>query len=294
MVNATCQNCGSAQSLLYKASDENRRLSKEIFHWVRCGNCGLISLADPPADLGRYYDGGYYEIPDEERLDQLAARENSKMAAIMPYAKSGRLLEIGPAIGAFSRRASRAGFKVTVIERDARCCEHLRVGGGIDVINADDPVAAMEGLEPFAVIALWHVIEHLRNPFEFLDAAARVLRPGGLLVLAAPNPEAWQFTVMGSRWPHLDAPRHLHILPAQALVENCARLGLEKLRLVTDDEDARSWNRFGWQRMLMNRLPGRLGQIAGFVAGAILSALFSPFECGPMRGSAYTLTFQKR
>jgi len=33
-------------------------------------------------------------------------------------------------------------------------------------------------------------------------------------VIAAPNPQAFQFGLMGRYWTHLDAPRHLHLIPA--------------------------------------------------------------------------------
>lgn len=293
-MNLICPNCGSPQTPYLVGKDENRNCSDTSFHWYRCDTCGVASIGDPPADLGMYYGSDYYAIPARARLEELATRENAKMAAVLPYVKEGKLLEIGPAFGVFTRRARQEGFAVTVIERDQRCCEHLKAMGDVEVVNADDPVAAMEGLPQFDVIALWHVIEHLPAPFAFLDAAARHLRPGGVLALAAPNPASWQFKVMGAHWPHLDSPRHLHLLPASAITSYCESRKLELLRLVTDDSDAKSWNRFGWQRLLMNRLPGKLLQYAGFVVGALLAAVLSSFESGQMRGSAYTLTLRKQ
>ncbi|GIT65471.1 MAG: hypothetical protein Ct9H300mP23_10980 [Nitrospinota bacterium] len=43
--------------------------------------------------------------------------------------------------------------------------------------------------------------------------------------MAAPNPQAWQFHIMGKLWPHLDAPRHLYLLPAEVLTEYAKTLG---------------------------------------------------------------------
>ena len=64
--------------------------------------------------------------------------------------------------------------------------------------------------------------------------------------------------------------------------------------LDSNDADAKSWNRFGWQRLIMNRFGGPLGTALGMAAGGILSALFQPFESAALRGSSYTLVMRKR
>lgn len=275
------------------AVDENRKTDDGVFHYVRCTSCGVIALANPPGDLARYYAGDYFSLPNKERLARLAASETCKIATVTRFASAGRLLEIGPAIGAFSVRAVSEGFDVTVIEQDAGCCAFLSRQPGLEVKHADNPHELLSSLAAFDVIALWHVIEHLRDPFCLLDAAAAYLATGGILALATPNPEALQFRWMGRRWPHLDAPRHLFLLPVAALIERGRRNGLEVCLIDSADADVRSWNRFGWQKLLMNRMPSRLGRAAGFVIGAAMSLLLAPWETTAMRGAAYTLVLRK-
>jgi SAM-dependent methyltransferase len=288
-----CPNCRGPVAQVFDAEDENRKTDDGKFRYERCSDCGVISLANPPDDLGRYYTDDYFTVPTEKRLEQLAAQENNKIGTVIRFARGGRLLEIGPATGAFAVRAAQEGFKVSLIEQDARCCEFLSRQPGLDVMHADAPHELLPTLPAFDVIALWHVIEHLREPFRFMDAAAANLAPGGILVLATPNPQALQFRWMGRHWPHLDAPRHLFLLPVPALIERGKRNNLDACLADSDDWDARRWNRFGWQRFLMNRLPFRLGRVAGFVVGAALSLLCAPWETAPMRGSAYTLVLRK-
>jgi 2-polyprenyl-3-methyl-5-hydroxy-6-metoxy-1,4-benzoquinol methylase len=45
--------------------------------------------------------------------------------------------------------------------------------------------------ESFDVVHAAEVIEHLYDPDLFVDECARVLRPGGRLVVTTPNPQAW-------------------------------------------------------------------------------------------------------
>ncbi|NDG40654.1 MAG: class I SAM-dependent methyltransferase [Betaproteobacteria bacterium] len=155
------------------------------------------------------------------------------------------------------------------------------------------PAAVLTQLPSFDVIALWQVIEHLDKPLALLDSLAAKLAAGGVLALSTPNPDSFQFARMGKHWPHVDAPRHLYLLPAKVLIERLRAHGLETCLLESNDADAKSWNRFGWQRLIMNRLGGTSGRAIGMAFGGALSLLFRPLECGAMRGSTYTLVMRK-
>jgi len=288
-----CENCGQEQNHFCEARDENRG-GKGRFSYYKCGACGLISQPVPPQDLGSYYSEDYYTIPDSSVLTRLANREDCKVDAFKHFTTGSRLLEIGSAFGVFAFRAKQEGFTVTVIERDFNCCRFLEKEVGVEVIQADDPDVKLKTLPPFDVIVLWQVIEHLSEPFTFIDSAAKNLVPGGILALSTPNPESFQFGLMGKAWPHLDAPRHLFLIPASVFINRFTLLGLEVCHLVSDDADARSWNRFGWQRLIMNRLPGRIGDGIGFFLGWALSLCTWWPESKRLRGSTFTLVLRKK
>jgi SAM-dependent methyltransferase len=52
----------------------------------------------------------------------------------------------------------------------------------------------------FDLVHASHLIEHLNDPAFFLDEVARVLSPGGLLVLTTPNSDGLQARLLGRRW----------------------------------------------------------------------------------------------
>jgi glycosyltransferase involved in cell wall biosynthesis len=290
----TCALCGSKTISLFTAIDENRRISKVPYAYLKCLECRGIFLEKPPIDLGRYYQSSYYLIPTRKKLQKLADKNHNKIDTVLRFAKRGSLLEVSPAFGVFAWQAKQSGFEVDAIEMDVRCCEYLQGSLGIKVTQSEYPELAMKAMHQHEVIAIWHGLEHLSDPLAFLRAAATNLKRGGVLVIATPNPDAWQFKIMGRHWPHLDAPRHLTLIPLTWLTRHAVALGLEQVYLTSDDSDARVWNRFGWQRLLMNRFSNKLMQRAMSILGFALSLIMAPFDRKNFGGSAYTVVYKKK
>ena len=288
-----CPLCGNKASALFTATDENHRVSKTPYTYLKCTACCSIFLDQPPTDLGRYYQRDYYAIPPLEQLQKVANKDRNKIDTVLRFAVGGRLLEVGPAFGVFAWQAKQVGFVVDVIEMDSRCCEYLQGTLDLNVRQSDNPSVVMKTLPQHEVIAIWHVLEHLQEPLAFLRAAAVNLKPGGVLVIAMPNPDSWQFKVMRRRWPHLDAPRHLTLISKAWMTRQAAEFGLETVYLTSDDSDARSWNRFGWQRLLMNRFDDEFMKRVMFVLGYALSLVMAPFDRKGFSGSAYTIVLKK-
>lgn len=274
--------------------DYNRGVSSQEFHYGRCPQCGLVSLSNIPSDLANYYSPGYYLLPASDKVvERSLAHEHYKIDLVRRFAKSGRLLEIGPSWGAFCLLAKRAGFSVEAIEMDRDCCAFLEKKIGVRVVNSADENAALNEISPLDVIAMWHVIEHLRDPWTLLEKAAERLAPGGIMVLATPNTEATQFGVFGRRWTHIDAPRHVHLIPPALLRSKLKALGLEELLITTRDPGSLGWNSFGWSFSLSSFT--RSATLKRFLrlAGRIPALLFSPVERQEGKGSAYTAIFRK-
>jgi 2-polyprenyl-3-methyl-5-hydroxy-6-metoxy-1,4-benzoquinol methylase len=289
-----CSGCAGVMSPFLETRDHNRGASAQVFRYERCARCGLASLANVPADLGRYYAAGYHEIPSSAGdLERGAQHEAYKIDLVKQFVRRGRLLEIGPGWGAFCLLAKRAGFDVEAIEQDARCCEFLRSALGVRAIQSDRPAAALQQASAPDVVALWHVVEHLADPWQVLEAAAGRLAPGGILLIATPNPDSFQLRLFGSRWTHVDAPRHLHLLPMRLLRERMAALGLEAELVTTTDPGSLGWNDFGWRFSFANLAPRsalkRPLRLAGRVAGTLAAAI----DRREGRGSAYTAVFRK-
>ncbi len=294
MTDRSCAICGGPLAFAFSATDRNRRLSDERFEYGRCRRCRTLALAPVPEDLARYYPAEYYSLPSgREALIAAASGERYKVDLIRRFVPTGRLVEIGPAIGGFCALAQADGYETSAIEMDPECCRFLRTVVRIEVDETSEPIESLAGRGPFDVIAMWHVIEHLPNPREVLAAAAGSLAPGGIVVIGTPNPAAFQFRLFGLRWTHLDAPRHLFLIPAPTLVGVGRELGLETAMLTTRDAGTLGWNSFGWRESLAGFARGRYVRYGLRLVGSAVALLASPLDRYDQRAATYTLVLRR-
>ena len=145
-----------------------------------------------------------------------------RLRDLQRFVKAGRLLEIGCATGEMLT-AAQSSFSVTGIEADAHTSAaararglHCLTGSLFDAQLAD---------ASFDVIALYHVIEHWPSPQAVLHECARLLAPGGWLVLEAPNIQNFWYRLLGARWRQF-IPDHLFFFTPATLQRLCAQNGL--------------------------------------------------------------------
>jgi SAM-dependent methyltransferase len=109
----------------------------------------------------------------------------------------------------------------------ARACR----GRGVNVIDKriEDVTDELEAVD---VTAAFEVIEHVFEPRAFLRQCARLMRPGGLLVLSCPNGQGFDIALLGSVSLAID-PEHVNLFNPRSLpllVESC---GFEVLDVST-------------------------------------------------------------
>jgi SAM-dependent methyltransferase len=93
----------------------------------------------------------------------------------------------------------------------------------------------------FDVVNMGAVLEHVHDPHRVIAAAARLLAPGGRLVVSVPNVASAAFRWFGENWFALDLPLHLLHFNATTLTRLVERHGLEV-------EQCRQVGRTSWMR----------------------------------------------
>lgn len=135
---------------------------------------------------------------------------------ILTGGKPGKVLDIGCGRGFLLRAFQQAGWDVTGTEMSksaaAYACEKLglrvRVG---ELAELNFPENS------FDAVIMWHVLEHFPRPYEVLRQVHRVLRPGGVFLVAVPNFGSLEARIARDKWFHLDVPRHLTHFNGHAL-----------------------------------------------------------------------------
>ena len=124
--------------------------------------------------------------------DQAAARFSRPVSGAAPFAGL-RLLDIGCGGGLLSEPMARLGFCGTGVDASARnigvaSAHATRTGLEIAYRNVTVEALLAEGEgRGFDVILNMEVIEHVNDPGAFLRAAAYLLKPGGLMIVATLN-----------------------------------------------------------------------------------------------------------
>ena len=99
------------------------------------------------------------------------------------------VLDAGCATGYLANLLQQQGCRVTGIELNPEAaaaarayCDHVHVAD-LDVV----PLTTLLGEQTFEAIICGDVLEHLRQPAQFLEAARQHLVPGGYVVASLPN-----------------------------------------------------------------------------------------------------------
>jgi cyclopropane fatty-acyl-phospholipid synthase-like methyltransferase len=97
-----------------------------------------------------------------------------------------RVLDVGFGRGFFLYFLKQLGAKVTGIELDDSTIHYVHEDLGIeDIIKTD--MLKIDVREKFDVILFMDLVEHVLEPFQYLNKAKMLLNPGGIIAIFTPN-----------------------------------------------------------------------------------------------------------
>lgn len=230
----SCALCGSdRQAICLSGRDRLTGMAGE-FQFVRCLDCGLIRQSPrlTPVSLAQYYPAEYPLFQFSQAARQSALRrldyrlgQLKRVRLVQRFRHSGDLLDVGCGTGDFVYEMSRCqGWRARGLEPSPYACHYAREILRLDVVCAEldnHPFAERD----FDLVTMWNVLEHLYDPGHALQCVHRLLRPGGLLILAVPVVPSFLSRLFGPYWSEWDLPRHLYIFARQTMERLCREAG---------------------------------------------------------------------
>jgi 2-polyprenyl-3-methyl-5-hydroxy-6-metoxy-1,4-benzoquinol methylase len=227
-----------------RSVDQQPFASRGGYEIVRCRACGHRYLNPPPTaeEVAALYDESYFKSDgslDRGYGDYAAQAHNIRRTfqdrlRYLPETR-GQLLDVGAAAGFFVEQARLAGWDAEGVEPSAWASRYARERLGQPVRTCSLDEAAFPDAS-FDVVTCWEVIEHLPDPRRLLAEMARVLKPGGHLLMSTPDAGSTVARVSGQRWlGWYKVPEHLQFFDEAGLARLCTEVGLrvERTRYVS-------------------------------------------------------------
>jgi SAM-dependent methyltransferase len=257
----TCPVCGASvgRPIYAEARDP---ITLDTFRVVGCSSCGVACTTPRPYLLDRYYPIQYraYGSVVTRVLSALYNLRVSRWTRLKPC--GGSVLEVGCGPGLMLAAFKRHGWRALGIERNEAAAETGRRFLQVEIVST--PIEALPASTRFDLIIMFQVLEHISEPVTLLRECAQRLAPGGHLIMNVPNFSSWQARFAGSKWLHLDVPRHLVHFTPQTLAATLQRAGL---RLTEISFASLEHDPYGWVESTINRLTGRANTLTRFLMG---------------------------
>jgi 2-polyprenyl-3-methyl-5-hydroxy-6-metoxy-1,4-benzoquinol methylase len=228
----TCVLCGGPMSPLAIKVAGEWGLSK-------CGSCGLQSMWPQPDDkvLASIYGKDYFKSWGVTQGEEPAFLRKMKrttfrrqLRLLATQIPQGHVLDVGCATGLFMESAKEAGYAVSGLDISAFAVEVARRKFGEAAIFHGALEQLAETGKQFDVITMSDYIEHVRDPLAAFESAAKLLRPGGCLLIQTPNAASTSARLMGRRWTHYKLEHLWYFTPAAASAL-ADKAGLRTLRI---------------------------------------------------------------
>jgi SAM-dependent methyltransferase len=241
-----CPLCGAMGRIL--------RYQRDGWDIVECDACAMVFIGsqmtygrqldahdwvdDYPKELARRSENLPFLLSLSRFARRFRPETNTRLLAqTVRWRATGRLIDFGCGDGSFLARAS-SEFDVSGIELSPRLVQSAR--------TRIDPAKILEGpltevanksfpAESFDVVTQFGYIEHEWEPLAALQAAYRLLRPGGVTVIKTPNFASWNRHVMRLNWCGFHIPSHCNYFTPKSLSAMLCRAGFHPLPRVLAD-----------------------------------------------------------
>jgi SAM-dependent methyltransferase len=210
-----CDYCGeSKDQTLLTLPDLISNTSDHVFRIAKCRGCDLIYLNPRPYewDLPTYYPEHYAPFsrskPGNLARSWLHSRSVSELSSFLSSPK--RIVDVGCGTGELLEIVRNAGnSRIEGVEPSPEAVRIARETRNIPIHPGTLEQARFDSASIDTVL-MSHVLEHLPSPSKTLREVARILKPGGAVIIWVPNANSFAARILGRYWMGWDVPRHLY------------------------------------------------------------------------------------
>lgn len=213
-----------------------------------CLNCGLRQV--PASLIPPRLEQLYEDVVDSDYLGNIEVRRQQfrrcfdRIAEWLPKS-DGSLLEVGAYCGLFLKEAGDRGYQADGVEPSRWAADYARQTTGVNVLPGFLAENRSQLRRRYDAVVSWDVLEHVRNPVQFVRECGDMLDPGGIFLFSTLDVKSWLPRLLGRRWPWL-MDMHIQYFDVRS-VEDVLRCGGFEL------VKAEPYTHYAWARYILER-----------------------------------------
>ena len=211
-----CKICGSNDTIQLKKI-RSPYYKNKCYILYSCNNCS-----------SRFFDLEQYDVSINELYERLAKNKKENLFKFIknPYwerqkkiiiklfgKKPSSILDIGCRTGNFlmhfHEKIKKEGIEIS------KHSANIAKKRGLKVYN--DSLENVEFYEKYDIIAAFAILEHLKNPFTFLEKINSLINKGGIFTILIPSHECLKEKLLNIRWHMYSPPEHLNFFSRKFL-----------------------------------------------------------------------------
>ena len=201
---------------------------------LRCRHCGLGQrhpIPDADAIAAMYADASPDAMDYDYDANAAWSLARRQLRARLDGQPDVAVLDIGCHTGSFLGGLPSA-WRRHGIESAQEPCRIARERQHVNLIGTRIEAIDAAWAGKFDAVTMFDVIEHLPDPGAGITQAARLVKPGGALLISSGDLDTWTWRWLGSGHWYLSSPKHLSVISEPFLRFMADQHGLE-LRGIT-------------------------------------------------------------
>ena len=231
-----CRVCGAEGMFQSYIVREMLQGTRDEFEYFVCPKCVCLQIAEVPDNLGDYYGTDYYSMKQYHDFD--CDFKN-------PVVSSDKILDVGCGIGGWLYGMAYEGHD-NLFGCDPFIENEIDYGDRVHIYKCE--ITDVQGDGTFDGVRMGDSFEHVTNPNEVIQKAAKLINEKGNIMLKLPIYPNIAFDLFETHWYQLDAPRHIFLHSLLSLKYLADKCGLEIVKVEYDSNETQIVRSFFYQQ----------------------------------------------